>query len=152
MKHISDFDTHERMEAALGAALAALSSFRPSALQVEFKGAGSDPVTEADRTVDRVLRDVLLRDGEGWLSEETADDLTRLSKERVWVVDPLDGTREFIAGIPEWCVSVGLVECGKAIAGGIVNPSTGEIFLGSRGVGVTYNGQPAQASLRGALS
>ena len=53
-------------------------------------------MTEADRAVDAVLRQNLLRDGEGWLSEETADNPSRLDKERVWIVDPLDGTREFV--------------------------------------------------------
>jgi len=104
------------------------------------------PVTEADLLVNRVLREVLLQDGEGWLSEESVDDFRRLNKHRVWVVDPLDGTREFVAGIPEWCVSVGLVENRRAIAGGICNPATGETFLGSLDTGVTYNGETVCAS------
>jgi fructose-1,6-bisphosphatase/inositol monophosphatase family enzyme len=66
---------------------------------------GHNPVTEADRAVDAVLRQNLLRDGEGWLSQETADNPSRLDKERVWIVDPLDGTREFVKGLPEFCVS-----------------------------------------------
>ena len=109
-------------------------------MKVDFK-LGDDPVTEADRVANGVLRDILVRDGEGWLSEESADDLTRLKKTRIWVVDPIDGTREFVAGIPEWCVSIGLIENGQAIAGGICNPATGETFLGSLESGVTYNGR-----------
>lgn len=112
---------------------------------------GRGPVTEADHQVNRVLREALVRDGEGWLSEETVDDRERLGKRRVWIVDPLDGTKEFVAGIPEWCVSVALVEEGRAIAGGIANPATREIFLGSRETGVTYNGCPAQPSRRNSL-
>jgi myo-inositol-1(or 4)-monophosphatase len=69
-----------------------------------------------------------------------------LEKSRVWVVDPLDGTREFVAGIPEFCVSVGLVENGRPVAGGICNPATDETIFGSIDTGVTYNGKPAQPS------
>ena len=64
------------------------------------------------------------------------------------MVDPLDGTREFVAGIPEFSVSIALVEQGLPVAGGILNPATGETFLGSVGSGVTYNGSPASASRR----
>lgn len=140
-----------RIQEALEAAVRAISPFARGAMRVDFK-LGDDPITEADRAANRVLRDILVRDGEGWLSEESADDLTRLQKARVWVVDPIDGTREFVAGIPEWCVSIGLIENGRAIAGGICNPATGETFLGSLGSGVTYNGRQACASRRKALS
>jgi len=70
----------------------------------------------------------------------------------VWVVDPLDGTREFVAGIPEFCVSIAMVENGVPVAGGICNPATGETFLGSLGTGVTYNGKPARPSQRAQLN
>ena len=65
-----------------------------------------------------------------------------MDKQRVWVVDPLDGTREFVQGIPEFCVSIAMVENGIPIAGGICNPATDELILGSRETGVTYNGKP----------
>ena len=94
--------------------------------------------------MDAILRQHLLRDGEGWLSEESVDDLTRLDKSRVWVVDPLDGTREFVAGIPEFCVSVAMVENHRPVAGGICNPATQETFMGSLKTGVIYNGKPAR--------
>ena len=106
---------------------------------------------EADRAIDAVMRTNLLREGEGWLSEETVDDFSRLHKERVWVVDPLDGTREFVQGIPEFCVSIGFVENGKPVAGGIYNPATKETFLGAIDAGVLYNGQLAYASQRASL-
>jgi myo-inositol-1(or 4)-monophosphatase len=93
-----------------------------------------------------------VRDGEGWLSEESADDLHRLKKNRVWVVDPLDGTREFVAGVPEWCVSVALVENGRPIAGGICNPATGETFLGSPETGLMCNGKQVWASQKSDLA
>jgi myo-inositol-1(or 4)-monophosphatase len=139
-----------RIREALEAAASALSPFVPGKVKAEFKS-GDDPVTEADRAANRVLREVLLRDGEGWLSEESEDDLERLGKDKVWIVDPLDGTREFVAGIPEWCVSVALVEGGQAVAGGISNPATGEIILGGRGHGVTCNGQPVRPSHKTSL-
>jgi len=141
-----------RIHEALEAAGAALAGFVPGAVASSQKSSGRGPVTEADRAVNRVLRDVLLRDGEGWLSEESVDDFDRLEKSRVWIVDPLDGTLEFIAGIPEWCVSVGWIENGRAVAGGIYNPVTREQFLGSLETGVTYNGSPAAASKKDGLS
>jgi myo-inositol-1(or 4)-monophosphatase len=144
-------DLVRRIDEALEAAAEAMSGFVPGATKAEYKP-GHDPVTEADHTANRVLREMLLRDGEGWLSEESADDLDRLNREQVWVVDPLDGTREFVEGIPEWCISIALVERGQAMAGGILNPATGEKILGSLTGGVTYNGQPARPSLRDSLA
>ena len=67
------------------------------------------------------------------------------------MVDPLDGTREFVAGIPEFCVSIAMVEDGRPVAGGICNPATNEIFLGSLETGVAYNGEPARASQKTTL-
>ena len=73
-----------------------------------------NPVTTADREADTRLKEILLekRPNYGWLSEETVDSLDRLGKERVWVVDPLDGTKEFIEGVPNFVISVALVENG----------------------------------------
>lgn len=99
-----------------------------------------------------VLRDALWCEGEGWLSEESVDDFDRLERSHVWVVDPLDGTLEFIAGVPEWCVSIGWIEHGRATAGGIYNPVTRELFLGSLETGVTYNGSPVRASNKDRLA
>lgn len=143
-------ETLQRIQSALEAARQVFSRFTAGAIDAEYK-IGHDPVTEADRAVDAVLRKELLREGEGWLSEESVDDFTRLEKSRVWVVDPLDGTREFVAGIPEFCVSVAMVENGRPVAGGICNPATDEIFLGALGFGVTRNGKPVQASRRSKL-
>jgi myo-inositol-1(or 4)-monophosphatase len=140
-------ETLERIHAALEAARTVLNGFTPGAIEAKFK-VGDDPVTAADRAVDDVLRKMLLRPGEGWLSEETVDDPSRLDKRHVWVVDPLDGTREFVQGIPEFCVSIAMVEDGVPVAGGICNPATDELILGSRDTGVTYNGQPSQPSQR----
>ena len=147
MSSFNSKETLERIHAALESARAVLNRFTPGAIEAEYK-VGHDPVTEADRAVDTILRQTLLRAGEGWLSEETVDDFTRLDKTRVWVVDPLDGTREFVQGIPEFCISIAMVENGISVAGGICNPATNELILGSRDTGVTYNGQPAQPSQR----
>lgn len=124
--------------------------FTPGRVATEYKS-GSDPVTEADRQLDSAMRNALLRDGEGWLSEESVDDASRLDKEFVWIVDPLDGTREFVSGIPEFCASIGFVRNGQPVAGGICNPATGELFLGSIESGLTYNGRPQRSSVRGNL-
>src|SRR5438046_10504122 len=107
----SNSEVLNRIQSALEASRQILGRFTAGAIEAEYK-AGHDPVTEADTEVDAVLRQELLREGEGWLSEESVDDLSRLGKSRVWIVDPLDGTREFVAGIPEFCVSVARVEGG----------------------------------------
>lgn len=144
-------NTLERIAEALEAAVKSHAKFTPGAVHFDYKS-GDDPVTEADRAANHVLREILVRDGEGWLSEESVDDYVRLTKERVWVVDPLDGTREFVQGIPEWCVSIGLVENGRAVAGGVSNPATGETIIGSLQKGVRYNGKLARASQRESLT
>jgi len=140
-------DFLRRIETALHEARVIFDRFTPGKVATEYK-TGSDPVTEADRQLDAALRKALLRNGEGWLSEESVDDASRLNKQYVWIVDPLDGTREFVTGIPEFCASIGLVKDGQPIAGGICNPATGEFFLGSVEGGLTYNGDAKQSSLR----
>lgn len=131
----------ERIELALRAAAELLLRFSSAVVAVDFKD-GGDPVTHADSAVNDLLCSMLPRNGEGWLSEESSDNARRLSKERIWVVDPLDGTKEFIQGIPEWCVSIGLVEDGIAVAGGVANPSSGEILLGSVETGLIAKPTP----------
>ena len=70
------------------------------------------------------------------------------TKQRVWVVDPLDGTREFVMGLPEFCVSIGFVENGKPVAGGIYNPATKETFLGAVDIGCSTTGSRSRPSQR----
>ncbi len=140
----------ERIEAGLGAARRVLERFSREDIEVRLKS-GDDPVTAADLAVDRALREALPREGEAWLSEETADDHGRLGARRVWIVDPIDGTREFVQGIPEWCVSIGLVEDGVPVAGGTLNPATNTMILGAAGHGVTVNGVPACPDPRSSL-
>ena len=132
----------ERIAEGLRRAATALEPFTPGRTAYSMKD-HDDPVTAADLAVDAVLRDFLPSAGEGWLSEETRDDQRRLACSRVWIVDPVDGTKEFVAGIPEWCVSIGLVEEGRPVAGGLVNPIAGQTILGAEGLGVTLNGERA---------
>ena len=127
-----------------------LRNFPMGATRAERKGL-NDIVTAADHAVNELLLKILPQAGDGWVSEETADDPSRLEKSRVWIVDPLDGTREFVEGVPEWCVSIGLVENGRAVAGGILNPETNELFLGSVETGITLNGRPASIRTNGAM-
>jgi myo-inositol-1(or 4)-monophosphatase len=128
-------DDLQRIKEALHAASSLLLRFYAAGVKTEFKSPG-DPVTAADRAVNSLLCEMLVREGDGWLSEESTNDPSRLRKARVWVVDPLDGTREFIARCPEWSVSIGLVEQGQAVAGGVCNPVTGEVIVGSLETGI----------------
>ena len=107
---------------------------------------GGSPVTEADMAVDRFLQDALLaaRPDYGWLSEETADNPDRLGRRRVWIVDPIDGTRSFIAKRPEFSISIGLAEDGAAVAGVVYNPARDELFYAAAGAG-------AHVELRGGV-
>jgi myo-inositol-1(or 4)-monophosphatase len=117
--------------------------------------ADDSPVTEADIAVDRFLAERLppLAAGSGWLSEETADTPDRLARSLVWVVDPIDGTRAFIEGKPEWVVSVALVQDGRPIAGVVHNPCDAVTFAATRGGGATRNGEslvaPDSAGIEG---
>lgn len=142
-----------RIEEGLEAARRVLVRHTSEKIVPQRKPGGS-VVTAADLAVDDALKRTLPRDGEGWLSEETRDRPARLSQRRVWMVDPIDGTSEFISGVPEWCVSIGLVQDGEAVAGAIYNHATGQVILGAMSTGVRLNGEQVQASaarsLRGA--
>jgi myo-inositol-1(or 4)-monophosphatase len=109
--------------------------------------ANQDPVTTADLESNRILKEALLTHfpNDGWLSEETRDDPARLTKERVWIVDPIDGTKEFVTGIPEFVVSVALVEQGLPVLSAVYNPATDELCTAIKGQGAWYNGTRAKA-------
>ena len=119
-----------------------ISSYYKSIYQIEEKGY-KNPVTTADHKSDECLKNLLIgaRPKYGWLSEETVDNDLRIDKERVWVVDPLDGTKEFIEGIPNFVVSIGLVQNGIPIVGVLHNPITLETFTASKGNGAFLNGK-----------
>lgn len=102
------------------------------------------PVTSADLAVNQILRSHLLErfPEDGWLSEESPDDDVRLQKSRIWIVDPIDGTKAFIRGEPEFCISAALVEQGRPVVAAILNPSTQEFFSATRGGGLHLNQEP----------
>ncbi|NJM34456.1 MAG: 3'(2'),5'-bisphosphate nucleotidase CysQ [Rhodomicrobium sp.] len=104
--------------------------------------ADNSPVSEADLAVDRLLHERLIgeRPHYGWLSEETADDPRRLDATRVWIVDPIDGTRAFLAEQPEWTIAAALVERGDPMLAAVFNPVTGQMFTARRGRGAHLNG------------
>jgi len=129
----------EHIAAALQQAAAVLLRHAAGKVTFTLKDADS-PVTAADREVDDLLRRILPRAGDGWLSEESLDDGSRLQCRRVWVVDPLDGTRSFVAGRSDYAVSIALVEDGVAVLGGIGNPPSGVCVLGGPGLGVRTAG------------
>ncbi len=145
------------LEAAKSAAIAAgeilRSHYHERGFEVNHKGK-DNPVTTADFEADHKLKE-LLHGGfpeYGWLSEETADDGARLKHDRVWIVDPLDGTKEFIKGIPEFVVAIALAEHGIPVLGVTYNPIKHELFSCARGTGVHLDGTPAQVTARATLT
>jgi myo-inositol-1(or 4)-monophosphatase len=116
------------------------------------KGEAASPVSDADITVDVLLRERLTSDGIAWLSEESVDDPVRLEARYVWIVDPIDGTRAYIAGLPDWAVSAALVENGRPIAACLYAPVTDEFFMATAGGGATRNGIAMAATKGGDLA
>jgi len=124
----------------------ALDLFRPGAQTAArtWSKAGGSPVTEADIGVDTFLHvrlSALLPDA-AWLSEETVDDALRLSRRFVWVVDPIDGTRAFMTGSPDWAVCVALLDEGKPILGVVHAPASATTYTAIIGGGAMSNGKP----------
>ena len=100
------------------------------------------PVTTVDHEVNRILHEMQERAFplDGWLSEESPDNPVRLTSRRVWIVDPIDGTKALVNRIPEFCISVALIERGTPVVAAILNPSTDELFTAVRGGGLFLNG------------
>jgi myo-inositol-1(or 4)-monophosphatase len=115
---------------------------------VQKKDRAESPLTEADTRANEAIRRILggAFPEDGWLSEESRDSAERLRRRRVWIVDPLDGTREFVQGIPELAVCVALVEDGRPAVGVTYNPISGELFAAARGRGATLDGIPIRPS------
>ena len=124
----------------------ALSLFRTE-LKNWTKGASS-PVSEADIRVNDLLESRLrsATPDYGWLSEESVDDEARLEKRLVWIVDPIDGTRGYLAGREDWCVSVALVENGSPLLAAVFAPASDEFFFAMRGQGAVRNAVPVLAT------
>jgi myo-inositol-1(or 4)-monophosphatase len=109
---------------------------------------GGSPVTEADIAVDLLLRERLTRliPDVGWLSEESEDDRARLGGSRLWIVDPIDGTRAYVNGRTDWAISVALVENGRPLVGAIFAPMEDGLYLGLAGEGATREGVPLRVN------
>jgi myo-inositol-1(or 4)-monophosphatase len=124
----------------------ALKMFRTDIRQWT-KGASS-PVSEADIAVDELIRRRLqsATPDYGWLSEESADDRTRLTKQRIWIIDPIDGTRAYLAGREDWSISAALVEEGTPRLAAVFAPASDEFFFAGEGGGATRNGAAIKAS------
>jgi len=117
-----------------------------------IKGASS-PVSDADIAANDLLERRLrsATPDYGWLSEESVDDPARLEKRRVWIVDNIDGTRSYLAGRSDWCVSVALVENAAPILAAVFAPVTDEFFFAGSGQGTLLNDAPVRASSGTAL-
>lgn len=124
----------------------ALQLFHPEIRQ--WTKGQSSPVSEADIAVDELIRERLqaATPGYGWLSEESVDDRVRLGRQRVWIVDPIDGTRAYLAGRNDWSVSVALVEGGKPRLAAVFAPASDEFFFASDGGGATLNDAAIEAT------
>jgi myo-inositol-1(or 4)-monophosphatase len=152
---LADADTDDRIKARDAALLTetvreagalALSLFRTE-LKNWTKGASS-PVSEADIAVNDLLEQRLrsATPDYGWLSEESVDDEARLGKQLVWIVDPIDGTRAYLAQREDWCVSVALVEDFLPVLAAVFAPATDEFFFAARRKAATLNDRPIRAT------
>jgi myo-inositol-1(or 4)-monophosphatase len=144
------------LAAARRAGETAMAAFRPgerTSAQVQSKEGGS-PVTEADHAVDRFLRAELgaLDPSAGWLSEESVDTPERLERSRVFIVDPIDGTRAFMVGDPRWAISIALVIEGVPVLGVLHLPALGRTYTAIAGRGAELDGVPARVSPAQSLS
>lgn len=128
-----------------------------SAIMGLFKGkydvqekSKNNPVTSADLEANRIIRDKIKKafPEDGWLSEEDQDTSRRLSLERVWVVDPIDGTKEFIEGIPQFAISIAFVVDGRPMVAVIYNPAKGRLYKAAAGRGAFLNGQAIRVTTR----
>lgn len=137
-------------DAAVEAGRIALRFFRGS-FAVEEKPGGQGPVSEADHAIDRMLREELCaaRPDYGWLSEETPDNPARLTARRVFILDPIDGTRAFISGNSSFAIALALVEDGIPIAGVVHMPARDLTFHAAKGKGAFRNNEPMQVSRAG---
>ena len=117
------------------------------------KPGGAGPVTEADIAVNEMLEARLraARPDYGWLSEESEDSAERLGRERVFIIDPLDGTRSFAEGADSWAHSLAVAERGEIVAAVIYLPARDRLYAARRGGGATLNGVPIRASDRAVL-
>jgi myo-inositol-1(or 4)-monophosphatase len=140
-------------DAARAAGEVAMGFFRADPDRWDKPG-GQGPVTEADLAVDNLLRETLTsaRPGYGWLSEETPDHTDRLDRERVFIVDPIDGTRAFIDGGETWSHSLAIAEAGRIVAAVVFLPVRDRLYAAHLGGGATLNGAPMGVSTRNGIA
>jgi len=145
-------DDEKLLDQAVRDAGALALKFYNSSAKSWDKSDGS-PVTEADIAVDAFLKNTLMKDrtGYGWLSEETTDNEARLSCQKVWIVDPIDGTRSFVERTGEWCISAALVENGKPVLAKIFRPLANDFYSAVSGGRATRNGKLISATVRDTL-
>jgi myo-inositol-1(or 4)-monophosphatase len=139
------------LKTALEAVVREAGALAASTFQTSVKTwnkSGGSPVSDADIAVDNFLRERLkaLAPDCGWLSEETEDDLARLNAPRMWIVDPIDGTRAYLSGRTDWSISVALVENGRPIIATIFAPMQDALYLAATGEGATLNGTTVKAT------
>lgn len=140
-------EDHALLCEAVRAASAIALDFCKRGFEVREKNPG-DPVTEADLAVDEALKTRLMgaRPDYGWLSEESDAGPDRLTAPRVWVIDPIDGTKGFVDGNHEWVVSAALVEDGRPVAAVVANPNTGQFVEAMKGGGTRVNGRSVRVT------
>jgi myo-inositol-1(or 4)-monophosphatase len=143
LAHLAD-----RLQSAVREAGALAKSMFGTALKNWTKGPADSPVSEADIAVDALLRERLAGDAEAiaWLSEESIDDPARLAASRLWIVDPIDGTRAYIGGFPDWAVSAALVEDGRPVLACLYAPVMDLFFVARAKAGATCNGTAIAAT------
>lgn len=129
------------LEQAMRLAGSEIRRIAAQGFETQYKS-NQDPLTTADLAANEILREKLTGafPSYGWLSEETVDDPHRLTADWVWIVDPIDGTKEFVKGIPEYSISAALVHLGVPVLGAVYNPSTEEYFSAVKGSGASLNG------------
>lgn len=144
-----ELETAERAAKQAGAAV--MDLFKGS-YEVQEKSK-NNPVTTADLEANRLIRETI-RDrfpGDAWLSEEDKDSAERLQNSRVWVIDPIDGTKEFIEGVPQFAVSIAFVENGRPKAAVVFNPAQNQLYKASAGRGAFLNDQPIRVTGRNSV-
>src|ERR1051326_8522879 len=126
---------------------AILLNYYQRALSIDWKAPG-DPVTVADREANEYIVSHIKREfpDDGILSEEDADDLARLERPRVWMIDPMDGTREFIDHRPDFAVQIGLIAGGTPVAGAVYQPATDKLYYAAKGIGAFLESGGAAAT------
>ncbi|HEY2986348.1 MAG TPA: 3'(2'),5'-bisphosphate nucleotidase CysQ [Candidatus Binatia bacterium] len=143
------FQELETAERAAREAGAIIMGYYGKEYRIEEKSK-NNPVTVADLEANVKIQEILLGryPADGWLSEESKDDLVRLKTPRVWIIDPIDGTREFIEKIPQFTVSIGLAVEGRPAVGVVYNPAQAKLYKAAKGFGAALNDSPIRVTPR----